>query len=66
MNDCGFLFHYWKTCLTAASARSLFLMKANTFSLEDPFMQIFRSTVGDVKSVYNYTIKLDKYKKYKH
>lgn len=41
-------------------------MKENMFNLEDPFMQIFRSTVCDLKSVYNYTIKLDKYKKYIH
>lgn len=42
-------------------------MKANVFSLEeDPFMQIFRSVVCELKPVYNYAIKLDKYKKYIH
>lgn len=52
------------TYLTTISSRSLLLMKENMFNLEDPFMQILRSTVCDLKSVYNYTIKLDKYKKY--
>lgn len=66
MNDCGFLFHYCMTYLTTISSRSLFLMKENMFSLEDPFMRIFRPTVPDLKAVYKYTIKLDKYKKYIH
>lgn len=41
-------------------------MKENMFNLEQLFMQILRSTVHDLKSVYNYTIKLDKYKNYVH
>lgn len=41
-------------------------MKESMFDLEDLFMQIFRSTVHDLKSVYNYTTKLDKYKTYIH
>lgn len=48
--------------LTAISL-SLTLMKESVFGLEALFMQIFRTTVHDLKSVYNYTTKLDKYKK---